>query len=241
MRKGTLVGYFLGGYPDIPFSINIMKKSAPEVDVFEIGYPSETPFLDGDIIRRAHKKALEPGSVPGIGYWKKLREVLDKPLWIMAYRKPFIHNGLYREFAKQKLADALVLPDCTDEERFVLQEELLVQGMEVVGFANNETSPEQFVRILSRHKTIYFQLYLGKTGLVGKKEGDPSAYIDVVKNFPEVKLLAGFGINSAEKARYLIDRGFDGVIIGTALIKAMNESGENMLALIRDISHALRE
>jgi tryptophan synthase alpha chain len=241
MRKGILAGYFLGGYPDIPFSIEIMKKSAPEGDGFEVGYPSAYPFLDGETIRRAHKKALEPGGAPGIGYWKKLREALDKPLWIMAYREAFIRNGLYREFAEQKLADALVLPDCTDEERFALQEELLVQGMEVVGFANNETPPEQFVRIASRHKTLYFQLYLGKTGLTGKKEGDPSAYVDAVKNLPGVTLLAGFGINSAEKVRYLIDRGFDGVIIGTALIKALNESEETMLALIRDISRTLGE
>jgi tryptophan synthase alpha chain len=241
MRNGLLVGYFLGGYPDIPSSIRIMKKSAPEVDVFEIGYPAEDPFLEGDTIRQAHKKALEPGRAPGIDYWKELREVLDKPIWIMAYRETFIRNGLYREFAEQKLADALVLPDCTDEERFALQEELLAQGMEVLGFANNETPLEQFVRIASRHKTIYFQLYLGKTGLTDKKERDPSAYIDAVKTLPGVKLLAGFGINSAERARYLIDRKFDGVIIGTALIKALNESEENMLGLIRDISHTFRK
>jgi tryptophan synthase alpha chain len=240
MRKGIVAGYFLGGYPDIPLSVELMKKSAPEVDVLEIGYPAENPFLDGDIIRQAHKKALEPGA-PGIGYWKMLRKVLDKPLWIMAYREAFVCNGLYREFAEQKLADALVLPDCTDEERFALQEELLAQGMEVVGFANTETRPEQFVKIASKHKTIYFQLYLGKTGSAGKKEGDPSAYIDAVKNFPGVKLLAGFGINSAERARCLINRGFDGVIVGTALIEALKKSEENMLILIRDISHTLRE
>ncbi|MDR2069677.1 MAG: tryptophan synthase subunit alpha, partial [Spirochaetaceae bacterium] len=183
MRKGIVAGYFLGGYPDISSSTEIMKKSSPEVDVFEIGYPAEDPFLDGDIIRRAHKKALEPGA-PGISYWKTLREVLDKPVWIMAYRKTFICNGLYREFAERKLADALVLPDCTDEERFALQEELLVRGTEVVGFASSETPPEQFARIASRHKTVYFQLYLGKTGLTGKNGGDPAPYIDAIKNFP---------------------------------------------------------
>jgi tryptophan synthase alpha subunit len=53
--------------------------------------------------------------------------------------------------------------------------------------------------------------------------------------------LAGFGIDSADRARHLIDRGFDGVIIGTALVKALNESEETMLVLIRDISRALRE
>ncbi|MDR3173780.1 MAG: tryptophan synthase subunit alpha [Treponema sp.] len=239
MRKGILAGYFLGGYPDIPVSLEIMKKSAPEVDVFEIGYPAEDPFLEGETIRQAHKKALVPGDAPGIGYWETLRDALDKPVWIMAYRETFIRTGRYREFAERTLADALVLPDCTDAERFALQEELLPQGMEVLGFANHETPPEQFVRIASRHRTIYFQLYLGKTGSTDTKDRDPSAYIDAVKTLPGVTLVAGFGINSAERARYLIDRGFDGVVIGTALVKALNESEKTMLALIRDISRVL--
>ncbi|MDR1618729.1 MAG: tryptophan synthase subunit alpha [Treponema sp.] len=241
MKKGILAGYFLAGYPDIPSSIALMKKSLPAVDVFEIGYPSGDPFLDGDTIRRAHKKAFEAGGPPDIAFWQELRKALDRPLWIMAYRDTFISRGLYREFAEQKLADALVLPDCADEERFALQEELSVLGVEVVGFANSETPPEQFGKIASRHKTIYFQLYQGKTGLAGKRERDPSAYIDAVKAFPGVKLLAGFGIDSAERSRSLMQKGFDGVIVGTALLEALNKSEENMLRLIRDISRALGE
>jgi tryptophan synthase alpha chain len=241
MKKGILAGYFLAGYPDIPSSIALMKRSLPDVDVFEVGYPSEDPFLDGDTIRRAHKKALEAGGPPDIACWKELREAIDRPLWIMAYRDTFIRHGLYREFAERKLADSLVLPDCTDEERFALQEELSASGVEVVGFANSETPPEQFDKIASRHNTIYFQLYQGRTGLAGKEERDPSAYINAVKAFPGVKLLAGFGIDSAERSRYLMERGFDGVIIGTALLEALNESEETMLHLIRDVSRALGE
>ncbi|MDR1899267.1 MAG: tryptophan synthase subunit alpha [Treponema sp.] len=240
MNRGILAGYFLAGYPDIPASIALMKKSASDVDIFEIGYPSEDPFLDGDIIRQAHRKALKKGT-PDIAYWKELRSVLDKPLWIMAYGDTFVHNGLYRTFAEQKLADSLVLPDCTDQERFELQEELSAFGVEVVGFANSETPPEQFDTILSKHKTIYFQLYLGKTGSTGEEEQDPLAYINAVKARPGVKLLAGFGINSAEKSRSLIDLGFDGVVIGTALLKALNESEESMLRFIRAVSRAVRE
>jgi tryptophan synthase alpha subunit len=184
---------------------------------------------------------LEAGGPPDIAWWKELRKVLDKPLWIMAYRDTFVRTGLYREFAEQRLADALVLPDCTDEERFALQEELSASGMEIVGFANGGTPPERFGKIASKHKTIYFQLYQGKTGLAGKKGQDPSAYIGAVKAFPGVKLLAGFGIDSAERSRYLMKKGFDGVIVGTAFLEALNGSEENMLRLIRDISRALGE
>lgn len=239
MRGGLLAGYFLAGYPDISSSMTLIKKSAPDIDIFEIGYPSKNPFFDGDLIRQAHKKVLEKGT-PDPAYWKKLRHALDKPLWIMAYKNDFIQNDLYRTFAEQKLMDSLVLPDCTDEERLDLQKELSVLNIEVVGFVNGKTPPEQLDRIASNHKTIYFQLYLGRTGSTGKRGQDPSACINAIRAHPGVKLLAGFGINSAEKSCRLIDQGFDGVIIGTAFLKALCESEENMLRLIRNISRAVR-
>ncbi|MDR2160388.1 MAG: tryptophan synthase subunit alpha [Treponema sp.] len=239
MSRGLLAGYFLAGYPDISSSMALIRKSIPDVDIFEIGYPSRNPFFDGDVISEAHKRVLEK-EAPDIAYWKKIRNVLDKPLWIMAYKNDFIQNGLYRTFTEQGLMDSLVLPDCTDEERFDLQKELSVLNVEVVGFVNSKTPPEQLDEIASNHRTIYFQLYVGKTGSTGKTELDPSAYINAIRAHPGVKLLAGFGIDSAEKSRFLIDQGFDGVIIGTALLKALCKSEENMLQLIRDISHAVK-
>ncbi|MDR0760479.1 MAG: tryptophan synthase subunit alpha [Treponema sp.] len=238
MSRGLLAGYFLAGYPNISSSIALIKKSVPGVDIFEIGYPSRDPFFEGDVIRQAHKKVLEK-EAPDIIYWKKLRAAIDKPLWIMAYKNDFIRNGLYRTFAAEKLMDSLVLPDCSDEERLDLQKELAALNVEVIGFVNGKTPPEQLDKIASNHKTIYFQLYLGKTGSTGKKEQRLSAHINAIKAHPGVRLLAGFGIDSAEKSCSLIDQGFDGVIIGTALLKALRESEGNMLRLIRDISCAL--
>jgi tryptophan synthase alpha chain len=240
MSGGLLAGYFLAGYPDIPSSITLMKKSAPMVDIFEIGYPSRNPFFDGDVIRQAHKKVIEK-EAPDLAYWKKLRKALDRPLWIMAYKNDFIRNGLYRVFAEQKLMDSLVLPDCTDGERLDLQKELSALNVEVTGFANSKTPLEQLDKIASSHRTIYFQLYLGRTGSAEKEEQDPSAHINAIKAYPGVHLLAGFGISSAERSCCLIKQGFDGVIIGTALLKALCESEENMLQLIRDISRAIKK
>jgi tryptophan synthase alpha chain len=240
MSEGLLAGYFLAGYPDIPSSLGLVKKCMSMVDIFEIGYPSGDPLFDGDLIRGAHKKVLEKGT-PDLAYWKKLRNILDKPLWIMAYKKDFILNDLYRTFAERRLADLLVLPDCTDEERLDLQKALSVLDVEVAGFVNGNTPPDRLHKTASNHKTIYFQLYLGKTGSAGKKEADPSAHIDAIRAHPGVRLLAGFGIRSAEKACRLIKQGFDGVIIGTALLGALRESEEHMLRLIRDVSRALKK
>jgi tryptophan synthase alpha chain len=233
----AFAGYFPGGYPGVEASLELMQKTAGEIDIFEIGYPSYDPYLDGDMIKNAHKKALERGT-PDRSYWRRLREIIRGPLWIMAYKKDFIDSGVYRDFAEDGLADMLVLPDCSDRERLELRAELARTGLDVMGFAGPQTPPEQFRIIAQGHQAIYFQRYVGKTGSAVTEE-DPSAYLEMIRSFPSVKLYAGFGINSGAQARRLVEQGFDGVIVGTALIRALEESEEQLMKLIRDISASI--
>ena len=233
-----LAGYFLAAYPDAASSLELFKKVSAYLDIFEIGYPSKNPVFDGDIIRKAHQDVMSR-NCPNLSYWQALRSVISKPLWIMAYKADFIDTGLYHVFADQKLADVFVLPDCTDNERAMLGTELIPKGIEVMGFANPAMSQEEFKLIANTHKKIYFQLYIGKTGSEGI-EPDPLSYLKTARSFPGLKVFAGFGISTAEKTLSLMEQGFDGVIIGTAFLKALNESKNALLDLIRDISGALK-
>jgi tryptophan synthase alpha chain len=240
MRTSAFAAYFLAGYPDIPLSLEYMSRCAREgVDIFEIGYPSADPFFDGDLIRNAHGQVLSRG-MPDIDYWKRLRSCLDKPVWIMAYKSDFIDTGVYREFAEQGLADILVLPDCNDEDRRKIQGELKSWGVGVMGFANTAMPLNYFIKIVETYRTVYFQRYMGKTGSVPEETGDASDYLKTAAAYPDRKIYAGFGIRTAEKTRQLISQGFDGVIIGTALLEALEESEEAMLGFIREIAGAVK-
>lgn len=236
--SALLAGYFLASYPGAAASLELLKKAEADLDIFEIGYPSKNPAFDGEVISNAHNDVIKKGC-PDLSYWKKLRSAITKPLWVMAYKSDFIDSGLYRTFAEEKIADAFVLPDCTDHERLLLQAELSPKGIDVIGFANAHMSIEDFKTILMNHKNIYFQLYVGKTGSAGV-ESDPAPYLETAKAFPGRKIFAGFGIATAEKARSLTEQGFDGVIIGTAFIKALNKSEKALFDLTSDIANAVR-
>jgi tryptophan synthase alpha chain len=234
-----MVAYFLAGYPDRAASLSSIRKGAAAgVDVFEIGYPSLNPYCDGEVISRAHAQVIKQGALD-TSYWRAVRAAADRPVWIMAYKADFIDTGVYRHFAREKLIDALVLPDCTEQTRLELQVELVPQCIEVIGFANPEMPADQFKRLLKQYRTIYFQRYVGKTGSPAKIERDIPPYFEADMAESAV-ILAGFGINTPEKARGLIFQGFDGVVIGTALVQALNESEETMLNLVRDISRAIK-
>ena len=43
--------------------------------------------------------------------WKRLRREIDIPIWIMGYREDLIETGFYRELARNRLVDVLVIPE----------------------------------------------------------------------------------------------------------------------------------
>lgn len=237
MSKNKLVGYFLAGYPTIDKNLQLIGRcDEAGVDIFEIGYPTGEPKFDGDIIQSAHEEVMKNG-MPNLEYWQQLRQKTDKPIWIMAYRKNFVDNGAYAAFAQMHLADAFVLPDCDDDTRAQLQKDLSGFGVQVLGFVNLETPEDQFRKTLSLHNIIYVQLYVGKTGMPGIT-ADPTIALRMAQDFPKVKLYAGFGINTPEQTRRLISQGFEGVIVGTALIKAMQQSSQKLIKLISSLEKA---
>jgi tryptophan synthase alpha chain len=236
--SALLAGYFPGAYPNEDASIDLFEKASVYLDILEIGYPSKNPSCDGEIIRNAHKEVMSRG-YPNLSYWQKLRSVIKKPLWIMAYKEDFVDSGLYHSFADMGLNDAFVFPDCTDAERSKLSEELAPKNIDVMGITNPSLSLECFKAIVEKHKSIYFQLYVGKTGSTGV-ESNPLPYLETARIFPSLKIFAGFGITTAEKSSRLIEQGFDGVIIGTAFLKALNESEKVLLDLIRDFARAIK-
>jgi len=240
--NALLAGYFPGAYPGEDASLDLLEKAAVDLDILEIGYPSNNPSCDGEIISNAHKEIMSRGC-PDLSYWQKLRYIVKKPLWIMAYKKDFIDSGLYHSFADMGLCDVFVLPDCSDAERIKLSEELAPKNIDVMGFANPTVPMENFKHTAKKYKSIYFQLYVGRTGSEEagtRAESNLLPYLETARAFPNLKVFAGFGITTAERSRQLIEQGFDGVIIGTAFLKALNESEKKLLGLIRDIARAIK-
>ena len=221
-KRKMLVGYFLAGYPDIEGFFEVLAASRGGIDILEIGYPSEDPYADGDVIQEAHHRVcLE--NARSLDYWKRIRTATDSPIWIMAYRRDFIDTGIYLELAKAHVMDAVVLPD-TDEDRLdSLAEELKPYQIDIVRIINPEMDASQLTRRLQASQLVYEQLYVGKTG-DSHHEEHYREMLAFSKRFTNVTTFAGFGISTPEKVQEVLKNGFDGVIIGTELIRRLNVS-----------------
>lgn len=240
-EKGRLlIGYLLAGYPSREDSfLQIQNCDIAGLDVFEIGYPASDPASDGEVIRRAHR-LVDSGISQDLDYWKRLRAATEKPIWVMGYQKDLVESGFYRKLAKNGIADAFVVPDMTFEQHIALAKEAANDQVDVLGFVNPRMDEEEQERCFAEFALVYHQLYAGPTGMAGTSE-DFRATLARAHTHAHVHSFAGFGISTPERIAELLESGFDGTIVGTAMIKKLNNSLDELTAFVRQLAKPVRE
>ncbi len=231
-KKGhILVGYFTAGYPDKDsFYDTIRECEKANMDIFEIGYPAKEPLADGEVIQHAHQ-VIDRNISTDLAFWIKLRKEIESPIWLMAYENDIMENGFCHELAKEKLIDALVIPDMTFEERVELENQLMNYEVDVVGFIRPNMDSHQIHQSLENNALIYQMLYAGPTGMKVTSD-NYSQLLREAKQYEHVNVFAGFGISTPERVKELLMQGFDGVIVGTAMMKERKNSLEALLNLV---------
>ena len=169
-----------------------------------------------------------------------IRSAVTKPIWVMAYKDDLIDTGFYRILAQKELIDALVIPDINLKERQKLSEELSVYGVDIVGFVNPEMQNADLEECFSNTALIYQQLYSGPTGLPVVSD-DYTRILNKARKYKNIKVFAGFGISTPQRVNQLLKSGFDGVIVGTAMIKKLNDSEQELLAFIKELTASTKK
>jgi tryptophan synthase alpha chain len=239
-RGKLLVGYLVAGYPDPESFLSILKGCTDAgLDIFEIGFPSTVPFLDGEIIQQAHQ-AVDRSISTDIEYWKKYRKTIENPIWIMGYKDDLMKGNFYRQLAENGLVDNFVIPDMLEEDRRIMAEELKSYDVNVMAFVNPDMTNQEIEKCLSDEDLIYQQLYAGPTGMT-VVEDHFEEILSRAKKHPDVRIFAGFGINTPKRVKQLLASGFDGAVIGTAMVKKLNESPQALFNFIRSVKREISE
>lgn len=233
-----LACYITAGYPDKESFFQVLKDCSMDgMSIIEIGFPSENPYADGEVIKKAHQK-VDKSIAHDMDFWRKIRKTVDNPIWIMGYYKDLCETGIYLTLAQLGLVDVYVIPDAKIEEALRLQKELQCYGVEVIGFTLDIMQKEEIDVILNRFPLIYQQLYKGVTGMDVKGE-EYRQLLQYSRNNSDDIIFAGFGISSGKRVRELLELGFYGVVIGTAVIRAMNESETKMCNFLEELKSTI--
>ena len=215
-------------------------------DVLELGIPFSDPLADGPTIQESTFRALEGGmSVAGtLEVLSEFRRGSDTPIVLFSYLNPLLRYGLeaFLADAEEAGAQGLLLTDLPTGADPQIEEAILTSDLDLIRLIAPTTRPDRASEIGEHAQGFLY--YISRTGVTGARdalaenlEEDVRALGEVV----ELPVAVGFGISTPEQS-VLVSRVADGVVVGSALIRALDEGGpEGAVAFLASLRSAMDE
>ncbi|KAL3699698.1 hypothetical protein R1sor_017720 [Riccia sorocarpa] len=229
--KVALLPYLTAGDPNIETTAKaILLLDNLGASVIELGVPYSDPLADGPVIQAAATRALANGTTMD-SVLELIREVapqIKAPIVVFVYYNQLLRRGaeVFVQEAKEAGASGLVVPDLPLEETSRLRELTSATGLELVLLTTPTTPTERMVSITEASQGfVYLVSLTGVTGARAKIESRVEELLKSIKESTEKAVCVGFGISDGPQALQIAEWGADGVIIGSAVVKLLGESG----------------
>lgn len=246
--KTALVAYLTVGDPSVEDSLECALSALEAgADILELGVPFSDPTADGPVIAAASYRAIQQGGSlrAALSVAEKIRAQSDAPIVLFTYYNPVVAFGAARLVAEASRLgiDGFLIVDLPPEEGRELRDAADAADLAIVPLLAPTSDAERELRVTQRARGFVY--YVSLTGVTGAaaaplvEAGQNAARIGQRVGLPVV---VGFGIDSAAKARSVAQQGVDGVVVGTAIVKAIAEAPDRAarVAAVRSLVGALR-
>jgi len=231
-RKNTNVlnVYCTAGYPELESTLEVMTALQESgADMIELGMPYSDPLADGPVIQQSSTSALKNGMTIAklFSQLKDLRKSIQIPVLLMGYMNPILQYG-FEKFCSDSSTvgiDGLILPDLPEYE-FETEYGAIIKkyNLDFVFLVTPETSEERVRRLDSLSTGFLYAVSSSSTTGKDKNMNDVVNYLQRLKKMNlRNPVLVGFGIKDQQTFRSACEHA-NGAIIGTAFIKAIEES-----------------
>ncbi|NCO74420.1 MAG: tryptophan synthase subunit alpha [Cyanobacteria bacterium] len=226
----ALIPFITAGDPDLETTIKAIKILADNgADMIELGVPYSDPLADGPVIQAAATRALKHGvSLDDVlNIVKTVPSDLDIPIILFTYYNPIFYRGM--ENFLTTIADAgvkgLVVPDLPLEEAENFLNIAQDKGIEVTLLVAPTSPIERIKQIAAKSQGfIYLVSVTGVTGMRSQVESRVEDLISKLKTVTDKPIGVGFGISEPSQATQMKQWGADGVIVGSAFVKKLNNN-----------------
>lgn len=228
-RRKALIVFLTAGDPSLAKNealIPAMEKDG--VDVVELGVPFSDPLADGPVIQGSSLRSLKRGTtLPKILVLvRRVRRKSRIPLVLMSYLNPIFRYGLSRfaKDAKRSGVDGVIIPDLPPEEGKEVSAALRKAGIDLI-YLLAPTSGDARRRMVAR-ASRGFVYYVSLTGVTGVRSALPPTVregIRKAKRATKLPVCVGFGVSTPAQAK-TVAREADGVIVGSAIVRALEAS-----------------
>ncbi len=244
--RAALIGYLPVGFPTVEGSIEAMVAMARAgADIVEVGVPYSDPLMDGPVIQRATETALDGGTrVDDVFSAVHAISATGAAAYVMTYWNLVLRRGVDRFAADLAAAggSGLITPDLIPDEAGQWLAASDANGLDRVFLVAPSSTPERLVVATGACRGF---VYAASTmGVTGTRETVGSAAETVVaatREVTDLPVCVGLGVSTRAQAAD-VARFADGVIVGSALVRALGEGGIPALeALTRELAAGVRE
>jgi tryptophan synthase alpha chain len=246
--RTALIVYLTVGDPSIQDSTACALAAIEAgADLIELGVPFSDPTADGPVIAAAAQRAIGAGGSlrAALEVARAIRARSQAPLLLFSYVNPLIAFGEQRaaDAAHAAGIDGLLVVDLPPEEGPALRAAAERNLLAMIPLVAPTTGPDREQAIVAGARGFVY--YVSLTGVTGSAEapleaaGRSAAALRARRGLPVV---VGFGIDSPEKARLVAACGVDGVVVGTAVVKAIHAAPDRAarIAAVRELVLSLR-
>jgi tryptophan synthase alpha chain len=239
--RKALVCYVTAGHPDPVRSVSLLQGlERAGADVIEVGVPFSDPLADGPVIQRSSQTAIEHGMTleRTLGIISEAR--LGVPVVLFSYLNPIIAAGpQVLERAKAAGVHGVLVTDLpvgADPER---EAWFGASGLDFVRLVA-PTTPAARMAEIARHGGgfVYLISRLGVTGEQQSLASNLPATVARLRSSTTLPLCIGFGISTPAQAREAAMLG-DGVVVGSAIVRAADVSVDDAIALTASLRAAI--
>jgi len=229
-KENILSVYFTAGFPKLDDTIPTLKcLQANGVDLVEVGVPFSDPMADGVVIQNSSHQALQNGmSIRKLfDQLTSIRADIHIPLVMMGYLNPIMQFG-FEAFCKECSrvgVDGMIIPDLPMSDFLNEYKEIAERyGLEFIFLITPETSEER-IREIDGHTNgfIYMVSSAAVTGTQSSFDNKEEYFNRINAMNLKNPLLIGFGISN-KSTRDMVNRFSSGAIIGSAFIKALEQT-----------------
>lgn len=246
-NRAVLIGYIPAGFPNQKSSKKILKAMIDGgIDAVEIGYPYSDPVMDGPVIQAASEEAIKNGA--GVNaVFDLLQEGVKQgvPSMVMSYWSPIEKYGVenFSKMVAELGGSGVITPDLTVEESkdwFTQSKAFNLNRIYVVA---PSSSSERLSKVTDQCSGfIYAASLMGVTGTRDSVSGNARSLVERIREVSKTPVAVGLGVSTKEQARE-VAKYADGVIVGSAFIKIIQEfgAGRNGLKKVKQLAKSLAE
>lgn len=249
-QRPAFMPFLPAGDPDLETTVRVARSLAANgANLLEIGFPYSDPIADGPVIQASFTRALDRGFrldalFDALTNLRKSPPFQDGTVPLVAMCSyALVHRRGPDEFLQRATAAGLsgaILPDLPIEEAEEISKLAAARDFKIIHLISPMTPRDRAVRIAQL--STGFIYYISVTGITGTRDQLPEQLLTELawlRQQTKLPICVGFGISKPEHVR-LLKPVCDGVIVGSALVRLLEQVGKRGAAAEQELAGLAR-